>query len=277
MKMKQLRPMALVLAAALCVGALAACGSSDNGASSPDPTTSGSGTSADSSPSPDGTEEAGYTAGMVLSAADGEITLQLYTPLDETAQAVTDPAAFTPEDYTLTQGTESLTITDESVLRALSGGEAISAALADIRPGSILLVQRDAADGTPTDVVIQNYDDAWEDRPAQITDAGDGSLTVTWYQPGEDAQALTSYIGLDVSGYTLESASESLTVEADTPVYQIQDGLLVESSLDGLTDANAILSLSSDGQLLQVILCEETAGATGGTDPAGADGSTAAE
>ena len=80
-----------------------------------------------------------------------------------------------------------------------------------------------------------------------------------------------------MSGYTLESASESLTVEADTPVYQIQDGLLVESSLDGLTDANAILSLSSDGQLLQVILCEETAGATGGTDPAGADGSTAAE
>ena len=77
MKWKTRRILALTLSAAFCVGLLAACGTADT---DQDSQTSQEPESSDAS-SPDGTEEtgaAGYYAGMVLAADEGQLTLQRY-------------------------------------------------------------------------------------------------------------------------------------------------------------------------------------------------------
>ena len=256
--MKKARYLALTLVAALCVGVIAGCSSGGSSSSSggDDSASSSGGTSSDLSSGGQDAEGSAYSAGLVLAVDDSQVTLQMYQPADSTAEGtIADPADFAAEDYVLSDEVQELDIEDESMLHYLEAGQLESAALADILPGSVLLVQTDETGGTPGDVVIQNYDQTWQDGAAQVVSVSGDSLEVTWYQM--DGASLTSYLDLDVSAYTPEETAETLAVGSDAVVYQEQDGLLTETDLSSLEAGdNLIISTSSTGDVVRIILCQ---------------------
>ena len=256
MKWKTRRILALTLSAAFCVGLLAACGTADT---DQDSQTSQEPESSDAS-SPDGTEEtgaAGYYAGMVLAADEGQLTLQRYAPADGLSEeSLADAADFVPENYQLSAQLETLDLDDESILRTLEDGAGGSVSLADIAPGSILLVQKDTQ-GAAADVVLFSYGEDRADQAAQVIGCADGTLEVSWYQAADGAE-MTSYLDADLSGYTLDSATESLTPSSDTEIYLLQDGLLAPAGLEDLAAGDTVvISTSSAGELLRILVLED--------------------
>ena len=248
MKMKKIRYIALALAAVFCVSLLTACSSSS------DEEEDQTGEETSSLTGAEGEETAAaYWAGLVLSVDGEEVTLQRFAPADSAGtDTVSDPADFQPEDYALAQETQVVTLDDESVLYGLDGTDTVSATLGDVLPGSILLVSEDS-DGVPTDVIIQNYSEAWQDSPAQVVSVGDDTLEVSWYQLESDSSGLKSYLDTDLTGAVLDGTTESLTVSENTAVYQVQDGMLAEAALEDLAGQDVLVSVSSAGEVLRVI------------------------
>lgn len=258
--MKKNRYIALTLAGLLCVGLLSGCGSNnDNTTESPSPTPA----QEDSSNSPTGsltdTEGTAYTAGMVLSVDGSQLTLQLYTPVDDAAQTgIADPADFLLADYTLSQDTMTVALDDESVLRAPDESTGGALTLADLKPGSILLVQQNADDGTLTDVVVENADTLSSDRLAQISSVSEDGLEVTWYQSDDPESVITSYSNVNPSVYILGTTAETLTAD-DTAVYQLEGGILTQGTLSDLAAGDlVVVSLSMDRQALQIVALGDT-------------------
>lgn len=251
--MKKNRYIAMTLAGLLCVGLLSGCGSNKNNdttAESPSPTPD----QAESTSSPTGAE-ATYSAGMVLSVDGNQLTLQLYTPADNTAQtSIADPADFLLADYTLSQDTLMVALDDESLLRTPDETTGGTLTLADLKPGSILLVQQNADDGTLTDVVVENADTLSSDRLAQVSTVSEDALEVTWYQSDDPESVITSYSNVNPSAYALGTSAEALTTDDSTTVYQLADGILTQSALSDLTAGDlVVVSLSADGQALQIV------------------------
>lgn len=250
----------LALAGILCVGLLGACSSGQN---SEEETVTSSPAVSDEDPTDenDDVSEALYAAGVVLSVDGDQVVLQLYEDEDGNG-GIADPDAFLPEDYTLSTETLALTIDDESVMRTLSEEEDTSAALTDLRPGSILLVLTDT-DGTPTDVILQNPGLDQEDRLAQVTDCSDGTLTVTWYQSEDETEPLLdSYLEIPISDYLPGDTTETLTLTDDVAVYMLEDGCLFQADAEDLLAGDTVIvTLSSDGapvQLICVSVSEDT-------------------
>lgn len=262
--MKKNRYMALTLAGLLCVGLLSGCGSKDNeednAVASPSPTPA----EEKSTGSLTGTAEGTYAAGMVLSVDGSQLTLQLYAPTDDAAQAdITDPADFQPADYALSQDTLMVAVDDESILRTPDETAGGTLTLADLKPGSILLVRQDGEDGAPTDVVVENAGTLSSDRLAQISTVGDSGLEVTWYQSDDPESVITSYSDINPNSYVLGTDAEALTTDDSTTAYLLRDGLLEQVELSDLTaGALVVVSLSSDGQALQIVVLDNTAVAT---------------
>lgn len=261
--MKQNRYLALTLAGLLCVGLLSGCGSKDkeedSAAASPSPTPAAE----ENTGSLTGTGEGSYAAGMVLSVDGSQLTLQLYAPADDAAQSeLTDPAEFQLADYALSQDTLMVAVDDESVLRTPDETAGGTLSLADLKPGSILLVQQDGEGGAPTDVVVENADTLSSDRLAQITTADDSGLEVTWYQSDDPESVITSYSDVNPDSYVLAAQAETLTTDDSTAVYQLKDGLLEQAELSDLSSgALAVVSLSSDGQALQIVVLDSASSA----------------
>lgn len=131
--MKQNRYLALTLVGLLSVGLLSGCGSKAN--DSDELTESPSPTPVQESPAVEtdsGSSDEAYTAAMVLSVDGTQLTLQLYTPADEsTAQGIADPAEFDLANYTLSQDTMLVAVDDESVLHSTDDSALM---LADLKP-----------------------------------------------------------------------------------------------------------------------------------------------
>lgn len=263
--MKQIRFLALTLAGLFCVGLLSACGSDTGNQNSADNTPL---ESASTTPTPEdeSTGEAGlaetqsYSAGMVLSVDGSQLTLQYYTPVDDSSQTeLTAAADFILEDYILSQDTVTITVEDESLLREAGDSTGGSLTLDALMPGSIVLWQQDPDTGVLTDGILQNAGAAAEIRLAQVTSIQERDRpTVTWYTASDTADSITSYTSVDLSAYALESSAEDLTVDEDTPVYLLENGCLAEGALSDLSIGDTLaVSLSADGQPVQIVLIQE--------------------
>ena len=263
--MKKNRYIALTLAGLLCVGLLSGCGSNNSNDDTTTESPSLTPAQEDSSNSPTrsltDTEGTAYTAGMVLSVDGSQLTLQLYTPVDDAAQTgIADPADFLLTDYTLSQDTMMVALDNESVLRTPDETTGGTLTLADLKPGSILLVQQNADDGTLTDVVVENADALSSDRLAQISSVSEDGLEVTWYQSDDPESVITSYSDVNPSVYVLDTAAEALTVDDTTAVYQLEEGILTQGTLSDLAAGDlVVVSLSTDGQALQIVALGDTA------------------
>ena len=253
--MKRKRYIACSLAIVLCLVHLAGCGSSSEDTSETADQTDTSSDTSSAEETQSVSEESGYRAGLVLAVDGTQVTVQYYTPLDGTSE-IAEPADFALQDYTLSQSTEVLNIEDEGVIQPLDETDG-TVALSDIRPGTILLIQQDETEGTLTEVILQNSGQNGEMSIAHVVSNSETGLEILWYQPGEDAAELTSYLEVDLSGYELAETSETLAVNTDVPVYQSQDGALLEDSLDSLAAGDTvILCYNADGDLERLILCD---------------------
>lgn len=255
--MKQ-RSIALTLAGLLCIGLLSGCGSKDNNRQE---TPAATPAADENTSSPTGAAQGTYTAGMVLSVDGSQLTLQLYAPAEEDAQtAITGQADGLPSDYVLSEDTLMVGLDDASILRTPDETTGGTLSLADLKPGSILLVQQNADDGTLTDAVLQNADTLAADRLARISAVGDGGLEVTWYQSDDPESVITSYSSVNPALYTPAAAAETLTADDTTPVYRLMDGILTPCALSELTAGElAVISLNADGQALQIVSLEDAA------------------
>lgn len=252
--MKQNRYLALTLAGLLSVGLLSGCGSKNN--DSDTLTESPSPTPVQESPAVEtGTESEAYTAAMVLSVDGSQLTLQLYTPAEEgAAQGIADPADFDLANYVLSQDTMLVAVNDESILRAPDSADGSSLMLADLKPGTILLVQQNADDGTLTDVVVQNAGEVSADKLAQVTANSETGLEVAWYQSDDPESVVTSYTNVNLDLYALSTESQALAVDDSTPVYRLEDGVLVQATLSDLSvDDTLVVSLSADDAPVQIV------------------------
>lgn len=254
--MKQNRYLALTLVGLLSVGLLSGCGSKAN--DSDELTESPSPTPAQESPAVEtnsGSSGEAYTAAMVLSVDGAQLTLQLYTPADEsTAQGIADPAEFDLANYTLSQDTMLVAVDDESVLHSTDDSALM---LADLKPGTILLVKQNADDGSLTDVVVQNAGDLSSDKLAQVTANSESGLEVAWYQSDDPESVVTSYTNVNLDLYALSTESQALTADDTTPVYRLEDGVLTQAALSDLTVGDTlVVSLSADDTPMQIVVIQ---------------------
>ena len=252
--MKQNRYLALTLAGLLSVGLLSGCGSKNN--DSDTLTESPSPTPVQESPAVEtGTESEAYTAAMVLSVDGSQLTLQLYIPAEEgAAQGIADPADFDLANYVLSQDTMLVAVDDESVLRAPDSADGSSLMLADLKPGTILLVQQNADDGSLTDVVVQNAGEVSADKLAQVTANSETGLEVAWYQSDDPESVVTSYTNVNLDLYALSTESQALAADDSTPVYRLEDGVLVQATLSDLSVGDTlVVSLSADDAPVQIV------------------------
>lgn len=262
MKRKTKQVLAMSLAAVFCIGILAACSSTkddQSAESTPDPERSAedldSTETEDPSGSQDTSEEEGYTAGMILEVMEEEVAVQLYTPKDELAgQTITDASDFVLEDYTLSEDVESLSADEPALLEVIGDGED---ALSSLEPGGTILLRWDPEDGTLAEVILLSDDAAQDGKAAQVAAVGDGTLEVSWYLAGSDAAAISSYLSPDLTGWTLDSSTETLTLGADPAVYRVQDGVLTATAQEDILEGDtAILSTDDAGEVMQIILLE---------------------
>lgn len=248
--MKRNPYLALTLAALLSVGLLSGCApkadDSDKLTESPSPTPV--------QESPAAADES-YTAAMVLSVDGTQLTLQLYTPAeDTTAQGIADPADFDLANYTLSQDTMLVAVDDESILHGADGSALM---LADLKPGTILLVQQNADDGSLTDVVVQNAGDLSADKLAQVTASSESGLEVAWYQSDDPESVVTSYTNVNLDLYALSTESQALAADDTTPVYRLEDGVLTQAALSDLTVGDTlVVSLSADNTPVQIVVIQ---------------------
>lgn len=276
--MKKKNSLSITLALALCAGLLAGCSTSTS-----DTSESPSATAEETvSPSASSAEETStaYQAGKVLALDGSEATVQLYASASDGAMEFTgDAAGFDLSSCTLSAETAALSLDGTDLLYYLDSetGEMTAAALEDVAPGSVLLFAYDADTGALSQVIVQSYGEDRTDRLAQVAALTEDSLDLTWYQSADEtAASVLNYTGIDLTSYTLGDTTESFALTDTVSLYQLQDGVLVEStSADLAQGGDVIASVTSDGQLTQLILLPSASDASDAADPSAAPDSGA--
>lgn len=163
--MKKKRILALAMAAVLCIGALAACGSNNSGNNTTgnngtNNSTNNSGTNdTGNNSSNSGNDQDTATLEDVLGEVteikeDGSLELTLYSG----GGTITDYAAVDLTAYTPTSDTDSYTIPDTATIYTVKDGSLTAAALSDIKAGDKVIISTDSSTSTITQVVIYSAD-----------------------------------------------------------------------------------------------------------------------
>lgn len=276
--MKKKNSLSITLALALCAGLLAGCSTSTSDTSE-SPSAAAEETVSPSASSAEETSTA-YQAGKVLALDGSEATVQLYASASDGAMEFTgDAAGFDLSGCTLSAETAALSLDGTDLLYYLDSetGEMTAAALEDVAPGSVLLFAYDADTGALSQVIVQSYGEDRTDRLAQVAALTEDSLDLTWYQSADEtAASVLNYTGIDLTSYTLGDTTESFALTDTVSLYQLQDGVLVEStSADLAQGGDVIASVTSDGQLTQLILLPSASDASDAADPSAAPDSGA--
>lgn len=276
--MKKKKSLSITLALALCAGLLAGCSTSTSDTSE-SPSAAAEETVSPSASSAEETSTA-YQAGKVLALDGSEATVQLYASASDGATEFTgDAAGFDLSSCTLSAETAALSLDGTDLLYYLDSetGEMTAAALEDVAPGSVLLFAYDADTGALSQVIVQSYGEDRTDRLAQVAALTEDSLDLTWYQSADEtAASVLNYTGIDLTSYTLGDTTESFALTDTVSLYQLQDGVLVEStSADLAQGGDVIASVTSDGQLTQLILLPSASDAPDAADPSAAPDSGA--
>lgn len=276
--MKKKNSLSITLALALCAGLLAGCSTSTSDTSE-SPSAAAEETVSPSASSAEETSTA-YQAGKVLALDGSEATVQLYASASDGAMEFTgDAAGFDLSSCTLSAETAALSLDGTDLLYYLDSetGEMTAAALEDVAPGSVLLFAYDADTGALSQVIVQSYGEDRTDRLAQVAALTEDSLDLTWYQSADEtAASVLNYTGIDLTSYTLGDTTESFALTDTVSLYQLQDGVLVEStSADLAQGSDVIASVTSDGQLTQLILLPSASDASDAADPSAAPDSGA--
>lgn len=276
--MKKKNSLSITLALALCAGLLAGCSTSTSDTSE-SPSASAEETVSPSASSAEETSTA-YQAGKVLALDGSEATVQLYASASDGATEFTgDTAGFDLSSCTLSAETAALSLDGTDLLYYLDSetGEMTAAALEDVAPGSVLLFAYVADTGALSQVIVQSYGEDRTDRLAQVAALTEDSLDLTWYQSADEtAASVLNYTGIDLTSYTLGDTTESFALTDTVSLYQLQDGVLVEStSADLAQGGDVIASVTSDGQLTQLILLPSASDASDAADPSAAPDSGA--
>lgn len=187
---KKFRILAVALSLSLCVGLLAACSSNSGGNAG---NTSGDNTMSDNSGSTGDSgnmEEGAVTINTVAEVTaineDGSLELKIYSGSGNIA----DFAAVDLSAYTATEETESITISDESILFTAENGSLVSSKVDAIAVGDMLVLSQDIDTDALTQVVVYaassaNTGDA-ADAGSTDTSAADGAETA---ESGDAANA----------------------------------------------------------------------------------------
>ena len=276
--MKKKNSLSITLALALCAGLLAGCSTSTSDTSE-SPSAAAEETVSPSASSAEETSTA-YQAGKVLALDGSEATVQLYASASDGATEFTgDAAGFDLSGCTLSAETAALSLDGTDLLYYLDSetGEMTAAALEDVAPGSVLLFAYDADTGALSQVIVQSYGEDRTDRLAQVAALTEDSLDLTWYQSADEtAASVLNYTGIDLTSYTLGDTTESFALTDTVSLYQLQDGVLVEStSADLAQGGDVIASVTPDGQLTQLILLPSASDAPDAADPSAAPDSGA--
>ena len=276
--MKKKNSLSITLALALCAGLLAGCSTSTSDTSE-SPSAAAEETVSPSASSAEETSTA-YQAGKVLALDGSEATVQLYASASDGAMEFTgDAAGFDLSSCTLSAETAALSLDGTDLLYYLDSetGEMTAAALEDVAPGSVLLFAYDADTGALSQVIVQSYGEDRTDRLAQVAALTEDSLDLTWYQSADEtAASVLNYTGIDLTSYTLGDTTESFALTDTVSLYQLQDGVLVEStSADLAQGGDVIASVTSDSQLTQLILLPSASDASDAADPSAAPDSGA--
>lgn len=149
---KKFRILAATLSLSLCVGLLAACSSNSGGNTGSN--TAGNNTTSNSSSDTSGTEESNISINTVAEVTaindDGSLELKIYSGSGNIA----DFAAVDLSAYTATEETESITISDESVLFTAENGSLVSSKADAIAVGDMLVLSQDIDTDALTQVVV---------------------------------------------------------------------------------------------------------------------------
>ena len=140
---KKFRILAALMSLALCFGLLTACGSNNNstGNNSGGSTVTDNDNTQNNNTEDSGTEEdlsVNTVAQVTAIHEDGSLELKIYSGSGE----ISDFAAVDFSGYTATEETETLTISDESVLFTAENGALNAASLSDIAVGDMLVLTR---------------------------------------------------------------------------------------------------------------------------------------
>lgn len=254
--MNKRKVLLLALSGLFCVTLLSACASSDSGSAAGEENASQSSGGDSSSAADTGSSSAraeGYQAGLVLSAQGSSVTLQMYQSLQEEDSLITDPLSFTLDGWALTAETRQLAI-PENLLHTVSETGSQSAALAEIQPGIVLLIQEDPEDDSLTDVILEPDTSGQEQRVAEVTAVDGDSVELLFSQSEEDAP-LNSYIDADLSGYTSESTVQTFPLGEGLTVYGSDRGYLEQGESSDIRVGDMVaVTLSSEGELTRLIL-----------------------
>lgn len=251
--MKKRNMLLFALSGLFCLNLLCAC-SSDSGsdAEAADASESSGVTSSSASDAGSTVQEEGYQAGLVLSAEGSAVTLQMYQSLQDEDSLITDPSSFTTDGWALTAETRQLAI-PEDILHTVNENGSQSAALEEIQPGSVLLIQEDPEDDSLADVILEQDTSGQEQRVAEVTAVDQDSVELLFSQSEEDAP-LNSYVDADLSGYTQESTVQTFTLGEDLTVYGTDRGYLEQGEISDIQVGNMVaVTLSPEGELTQVI------------------------
>ena len=192
---KKFRILAVTLSLSLCVGLLAAC-SSNNGGNAGN-TTGNNTTSDNSSNTGDSSGETiiiNTVAEVTAINDDGSLELKIYSGSGNIA----DFAAVDLSAYTATDETESITISDESILYTAEDGSLVPSKTDAIAVGDMLVLSQDIDTNDLTQVVVyaasaedstgDDADASGTDASANGTDAADASSADTG-DTGDSANA----------------------------------------------------------------------------------------
>lgn len=251
--MKKQSVLLSALSGLLCLSLLAACSSGSGGEASQEDTSQNSSAAASSSaPSDSSEQEAGYRAGLVLSAEGSAVTLQMYQSLQDEDSLITDPSSFVLDGYALTAETQQLAV-PEGILHTVNENGSQSAALEEIRPGSVLLIQRSPEDESLADVILEQDTSGNEERVAEVTAVGENSVELLFYQSEEDVP-LNSYIDADLSGYAMETSVQTFTLGEELTVYLSDRGYLEQGEASDIRVGDVLaVTLSPEGALTQAV------------------------
>ena len=250
--MKKRNALLFALSGLMCLNVLADCSSDSNGDASQEDVSQSTGVTTASSSETGRSVQEGYRAGLVLSAEGSSVTIQMYQSLQDTDSLITDPSSFALDGYALTAETEQLAI-PEDILHTVDDNGTQSAALAEIQPGSVLLIQQDAEDESLVDVILEKDTSGNEERVAEVTAVDENSVELLFYQ-NEEETPLNSYVDADLNGYVMETSVQTFTLGEELTVFLSDRGYLEQGETSDIRVGDVLaVTLSPEGKLTQAI------------------------
>ena len=203
--------------------------------------------------SEDDDAETADVIGQVTYVGSTYLSISVY----EAEEEVTDYASLDVATLTSTGSSDSVTLDTDAAFQYVYDGVLYTTTLDELYEGDLIAITYDE-EGIQTIIILETTDDDMtddevsDDLIGMVDEIGEDSLTLGLY---DSDVAISDYTDLTSVTLTDSYTTQSVSLESDVTVKYVSSGLLVETTLDDLSEGDMVVITTDEyGYQLIIIL-----------------------